>query len=222
MRPQENLLEFSIKAGISENTQTACSVVGVFSSRKLSSAAAQIDRASKGYLTRILKGGDMEGKAGSTLLLQALPNIKAERVLLVGLGPAEEFRDRQYRDAVAAAISALNTTGATDAWIHLPECAVTKRDIGWRIAQAVVAARATTYRFDQMKSRPKKRNRHCAASPSALMMQQPNALQPLVWNKDSPSQTVSASHVTSAICRVTFARQPTLPRWHAIWPNITV
>ena len=156
MRPQENLLEFSIKAGMSEHTQTGCIVVGVFASRKLSTAAAQLDRASKGYLALILKRGDMGGKAGSTLLLQALPNIKSERVLLVGLGPAEEFGDRQYRDAVAAAIRALNTTGATDAWINLPECTLTKRDIGWCIAQAVVASRATTYRFEQMKSKPKK------------------------------------------------------------------
>ena len=149
-------MEFSIKAGMSEHTQTGCIVVGVFASRKLSTAAAQLDRASKGYLALILKRGDMEGKAGSTLLLQALPNIKSERVLLVGLGPAEEFGDRQYRDAVAAAIRALNTTGATDAWINLPECTLTKRDIGWCIAQAVVASRATTYRFEQMKSKPKK------------------------------------------------------------------
>mgnify|MGYP003346120016 CR=1 FL=1 len=99
MRPQENALEFSIKAGSPENTQTACTVVGVFEPRTLSAAGAALDRASKGYLARILKRGDMEGKSGSTLLLHGVPGIKSERVLLVGLGRAESFRDRQYQDA---------------------------------------------------------------------------------------------------------------------------
>ena len=156
MRPQENALEFSIKAGSPENTASACSVVGVFESRKLSQAAAALDRASKGYLARILKRGDMEGKADATLLLHGVPGVKAERVLLVGLGPAEKFGDRQYQNAITAAIRALNTTGATDALFHLPEGGTPKRDIGWRVAQATIAARAATYRFDRMKSGVKK------------------------------------------------------------------
>ena len=149
-------MEFSIKAGSPENTASACSVVGVFESRKLSQAAAALDRASKGYLARILKRGDMEGKADATLLLHGVPGVKAERVLLVGLGPAEKFGDRQYQNAITAAIRALHTTGATDALIHLPEGGTPKRDIGWCVAQATIAARAATYRFDRMKSGAKK------------------------------------------------------------------
>jgi len=149
-------LEFSIKAGSSENAQTGCIVVGVFEPRKLSDAAAALDRATKGFLTRILKRGDMEGKAGTTLLLHDVPNIKAERVLLVGLGPLAEFRDSRYSGAITAAIRTLNATGATDALIQLPEGGTPRRDVGWRVAQATVAARSAAYRFEQMKSRPAK------------------------------------------------------------------
>ncbi len=156
MRPQENALEFSIKAGSPENTQSGCTVVGVFEPRKLSTAAAALDRASGGYLSSLLKRGDMEGKAGSTLLLHGVPKIKSERVLLVGLGRAEEFRDRQYSEAITAAMRSLQATGATDALIHLPEGAAPKRDIGWRVSHATIAARAAGYRFEQMKSGRKK------------------------------------------------------------------
>lgn len=149
-------MEFSIKAGSSENTQTGCIVVGVFEPRMLSDAAAALDRATKGFLTRILKRGDMEGKAGATLLLHDVPNIKAERVLLVGLGPLAEFRDSRYADAITAAIRTLSATGATDALIQLPEGGTPRRDVGWRVAQATVAARSAAYRFERMKSRPAK------------------------------------------------------------------
>ena len=149
-------MEFSIKAGSSENTQTGCIVVGVFEPRKLSDAAAALDRATKGFLTRILKRGDMEGKTGTTLLLHDVPNVKAERVLLVGLGPLAEFRDSRYAGAITAAIRTLNATGATDALIQLPEGGTPRRDVGWRVAQATIAARAAAYRFERMKSRPAK------------------------------------------------------------------
>jgi leucyl aminopeptidase len=77
-------------------------------------------------------------------------------VLLVGLGSAEKFRDRQYCEAIAAAMRSLNATGATDALLYLPETTATQRDTGWRIAQATIAARAAGYRFERMKSRPEK------------------------------------------------------------------
>mgnify|MGYP001239180380 CR=1 FL=1 len=69
MENREIELEFSIKSGAPEKQRTACVVVGVFESRKLSAPAVDIDRASDGYLSDILRGGDMDGKAGSTLLL---------------------------------------------------------------------------------------------------------------------------------------------------------
>ena len=93
---------------------------------------------------------------GTTLLLHDVPNVKAERVLLVGLGPLAEFRDSRYAGAITAAIRTLNATGATDALIQLPEGGTPRRDVGWRVAQATIAARAAAYRFERMKSRPAK------------------------------------------------------------------
>jgi leucyl aminopeptidase len=70
----------------------------------------------------------------------------------VGLGKEKEFRDKEYRDAVAAAVQALSTTGAIDATIYLTELAVKKRDLAWCLRQAVIVTRDVLYRFDQMKS----------------------------------------------------------------------
>ena len=145
-------MEFSIKSGLPESRKGGCAVVGVFESRKLSAAAAALDRAAKGYLSNIVRGGDMEGKAGSTLVLHNVPHLACERVLLVGLGRETGFHDKQYRDAIAAAVKALAATGAKDAELHLTSLTVDKRNVAWRIMHAAAVARETAYRFDQMKS----------------------------------------------------------------------
>jgi len=146
-------VEFSIKSGAPQSGRNGCLVVGVFEPRKLSGAAAGLDRAAKGYLTGVLRRGDMEGKPGTALLLHNVPNVAADRVLLVGLGRETGFGDKQYRDAVAAAIRALNGSGAEEASLHLTELAVGRRDPAWKVAQAVTVARECAYRFTRMKSK---------------------------------------------------------------------
>lgn len=146
-------MEFSIKSGSPEKQRVACIVLGVYEPRRLSSPAQVIDHASGGFLTEILRRGDMDGKLGSTLLLHRVPGVVAERVLLVGLGKEREFREKQYRDAVRAAVKTLDATGATEAALYLTEEVVRRRDEAWCIEQAVVVAMEAQYRFDQLKSR---------------------------------------------------------------------
>ena len=153
MENKEIDLEFSIKSGAPEKQRPACVVVGVFESRKLSAPAVDIDRTSDGYLSDILRGGDMDGKAGSTLLLHRVPNILADRVLLIGLGKERDFHEKAYRDTIACAIHTLRDTGSMEATITLSEIPVKKRDVAWNIEQAVIAAHEALYRFDLMKSK---------------------------------------------------------------------
>ncbi|MEW6119905.1 MAG: leucyl aminopeptidase [Pseudomonadota bacterium] len=153
MENREIGIEFSIKSGAPEKQRTACVVVGVFEHRKLSAPAVEIDRASDGYLSEILRGGDMDGKAGSTLLLHRVPNILADRILLVGLGKERDFHEKAYRDAIACAIRTLRDTGSMEATITLSEIPVKKRDVTWNVEQAVIAAHEALYRFDRMKSK---------------------------------------------------------------------
>jgi leucyl aminopeptidase len=145
-------MEFTIKSGNPEKQRTACVVVGVFDNRKLSLAAERIDRAAKGYISDIIRRGDMEGRLGSTLLLYNVPNTLADRVLLVGLGRERDFRDREFYKAIHSSVKYLNETGAYEAVIYLTEEKVRRRDIGWRVEHTVIAACEATYRFDHMKT----------------------------------------------------------------------
>ncbi len=152
-------MEFSIKSGSPEKQRSACVVVGVFEPRKLSLAGELIDQASNHALSDIIRRGDMEGKSGTTLLLHNVPNTLCERVLLVGLGKERDFKDKEYRDAVRAAIKTLNETGSLEASIFLTELPVKRRTTEWKVEQAVVMAMEGIYRFDRLKSKQEETRR---------------------------------------------------------------
>lgn len=147
-------MEFTIKSGSPEKQRSACVVVGVFDNRKLSLSAELIDRASNGYISEIIRRGDMEGKLGSTLLLHNVRGTLADRVLLVGLGKERDFREKEFRRAVGVAVKLLNETGSYEAVLYLTEEKVKRREVAWRIEHAVLVAMDSVYRFDQMKSEP--------------------------------------------------------------------
>ncbi|MBL8369049.1 MAG: leucyl aminopeptidase [Candidatus Accumulibacter sp.] len=149
-------MEFSIKSGNPEKQRSACVVVGVFEPRKLTLAAELIDNAARSHLSDIIRRGDMEGKAGTTLLLHNVPGTLCDRVLLVGLGKEKEFGDREYCDAIRSAVRTLNETGSFDGTVFLTETSVRKRSAAWRVRQAALVAQQTVYRFDQFKSKKDK------------------------------------------------------------------
>ena len=147
-------MEFTIKSGSPEKQRSACVVAGVFDNRKLSLSAELIDRASNGYVSEIIRRGDMEGKLGSTLLLHNVRGTLADRVLLIGLGKERDFRDKEFRAALRSAVTLLNETGSYEAVVYLTEEKVKRREVAWRVEHAVIVAMDAVYRFEQMKSEP--------------------------------------------------------------------
>ncbi|TAN79295.1 MAG: leucyl aminopeptidase [Gallionella sp.] len=147
-------MEFSIKQSSPEKQRAGCVVVGVYEGGKLSAAAQLLDKAAAHHLSDLIARGDMNGKAGSTLMLHHAANIAAERVLLVGLGKAAEFSAKQFLDALRAAFAALQKTACKDAALYLADLALKGRDEAWKIKQTVLIAAESGYRFDQLKSKP--------------------------------------------------------------------
>jgi len=145
-------MEFLVKNGSVEKQRTACLIVGVYESRRLSAAAEQLDKQSEGYLSQLLRKGDLDGKVGQTLLLHYVPNVSADRVLLVGCGKERELTERQYKQINQKAISVLNETGATEAVSFLCELHVKGRSVYWNVRFAIEAIQESLYRFVEFKS----------------------------------------------------------------------
>ncbi len=146
-------MEFGVKSGSPEKQRSACIVVGVFEPRRLTPVAEQIDNISGGYISNLIRRGDLEGKAGQMLLLHHIPNVLAERVLLVGCGKERELNERQYKQIVAKSIKTLNETGSMEAISFLTELHVKGRDTYWKVRQAVEAANESVYSFLQLKTK---------------------------------------------------------------------
>ena len=185
-------MEFSIKIGNPEKQKSDCLVVGVFEGKKLSEAAKSIDAASNNAISAVLKTGDLEGKAGSSLLLHALTGLQAARVLVVGLGKQDEFGEKQYRQAVRTAVKAL-PKGVVNASLFLTEIVIKKCDIKNKVAQLVEVAMDATYQVNAIKQKK--------AEPIAL-----NSIAIFVDKDDSKAAEAGIKHGLAISAGVSLAK----------------
>ena len=148
-------MELSLKSGDLATRKTPCLLLGVIGERQLPAPAQGVDAASGGYLTRILARGDLEAEAGRTLLLHEVPGLKAERVLLVSLGPQDKYDRKAYLKALAAASGRLQEIRVKEALSTLPASAPASLDFALALRDAVTTALDKGYRYDRTKSEKK-------------------------------------------------------------------
>ncbi|MDI3514839.1 MAG: leucyl aminopeptidase [Rhodocyclaceae bacterium] len=164
-------MEFTIKTGCPAKLKTGLLVLGAFAGGKLPALTAAADGAADGRIASLIKRGDLDDKAGATLLLPELSGVHAERVLLVSLGKEDDFGDKAYRDALGAAAKALAATPAKDAVIALADVELDKRELPWRLQQAARILADGAYRFDTLKSdKDRKDKKHRGAKKLALLV----------------------------------------------------
>ncbi|HJE30729.1 MAG TPA: leucyl aminopeptidase [Pseudomonas nitrititolerans] len=146
-------MEFVVKNTKAPAIKAATLVLPVGEDLVLGTTAQSVDAASAGAIATVLKRGDLQGKPGQTLLLQQLPGIKAERVLLVGTGKADELDNRQWRKVVTAVTGALKNLGGSDAALALQDVQIKGRDAYARTRILVEVLAGGQYVFDRFKSK---------------------------------------------------------------------
>jgi leucyl aminopeptidase len=142
-------MELKIKTGDLARQKTPCLILGVFEKRKLSGPAEAIDKASGGRLAEHLKLGDLDGEVGRTLMLYALPEVAALRILLVGCGKRKELTRAVYRQAVAGAVDLIQRTHSEEALCALPELAPEDAGTYLAVRDAALAAADRVYRYNR-------------------------------------------------------------------------
>jgi leucyl aminopeptidase len=140
------MLEFSLSSAAADTADTPCVVVGVFDGAPAVAAAA-LDHASGGALTRLRESGDFSGKPGATLILHGVAGVKSPRVLLVGLGRKEDFDGRAYARACADVGSALKGLPIERATLWLPEVQAGGHDANWCVRTAALAIDHACFRY---------------------------------------------------------------------------
>ncbi|KRW75073.1 aminopeptidase [Pseudomonas sp. TTU2014-096BSC] len=146
-------MEFVVKNTKAPAIKAATLVLPVGEDLVLGTTAQSVDAASAGAIATVLKRGDLQGKPGQTLLLQQLSGIKAERVLLVGTGKADELDNRQWRKVVTAVTGALKNLGGNDAALALQDVQIKGRDAYARTRILVEVLAGGQYVFDRFKSK---------------------------------------------------------------------
>lgn len=152
-------MQLGIQRGDLAAIQTPCLLLGLFTGRDLTPAAAACDQASGGAIGRLLERGDLDGPTGTCLLAYDLPGISAERVLLLSFGARAEFNRAALVKALSAALARLNEVRVTQALIALPDLPaqpdVTTRSDGldpYQMArQALLLACQSSYRYTHTK-----------------------------------------------------------------------
>ncbi len=150
-------MEFFTTTSAASRRAADCVVVGVYEKGELGLAAADIDAASDGLLTRHAKDGDISGRAGTSLLLPAVPGVRANRVLVIGLGKKKKFGVTQFRKATAIAINQIKESKAGDVVNYLTLEDVAGASPYYLARYAVESTGNALYAFDAMKSGKKPR-----------------------------------------------------------------
>jgi len=146
-------MDFEIVNGNITSLETECLVIGVQADATLTPSASEIDQAASGYIQEILDAGDIKGKSGETLLLQKVPGIKARRVLLLGLGKADERSDRGSRKQITAAMSVIKSTNISSAVFALDGQIGADDDLYRQVRQLVEWSGCELYKYDETKSK---------------------------------------------------------------------
>ena len=146
-------MEFNVKSGSPEKQRTACLIIGVSQPRKLSRAGKLIDKISDGFLSTIIRRGDMDGRLGQTQVLHNVAGTLADRVLLVGCGKEKHLNEQNYLKILDSLSRTLDNIGAMEAYSYLTDLNIKGRDIHWKILQTVMQMEKNRYSFDQLKSK---------------------------------------------------------------------
>lgn len=131
-----------------------CVVAFVAADGGLGAVAQELDQACNGLVTKIIEQGDFTGKQGQTLLLPVVDGLVAQRLLLVGVGKADELNDGKYRSLITGMINAVKGSKISSLALNLDEVALKgSHDNAWKARLLAENTETALYVFDQMKSK---------------------------------------------------------------------
>ena len=130
-------------------------VVGVLEGKKLSPSAVELDRRGGGSLAAAIAASRFTGKKEETLTIAAPRGLAHERVILLGLGKAEDLDAQRLRRLGGAVVPALNATGTATAAIAVDKLPGSRLDPGAAAANLAHGAMLRSYRFDKYRTKEK-------------------------------------------------------------------
>jgi leucyl aminopeptidase len=114
------MIEFDATEQVLSAVRADTLVIGLFNEDSLSGSAHEADTLGKGRLKTLRARGDLPANLGDVALLPDPAGLKAERLIVVGLGSQKDYGRRQFRKALSSALAAVTKTGAKHLALALP------------------------------------------------------------------------------------------------------
>ncbi len=95
-------------------------IVAIDNSRKFDGPLGELDEALGGTLTRLRESGDLTGKLAELLPLPDAGGIAAQRLLVVGLGKADELTRPRFEKAAMAAVRSVSSKAEVSVAFAVP------------------------------------------------------------------------------------------------------
>ena len=127
--------------------------VGILADRVLTESAQALDAATDGAIGRALAGGKFEGKKNTTLSIEAPHGLGLARILLVGLGSADEIDDLRLQAAGGAALRALGRLGEITAAFAVDTIDGCSIALDQMTAEIAFGAQLGSYRFTKYRTK---------------------------------------------------------------------
>ena len=144
-------MEISVKTINFETVKSPCLVVGVSDKHRLTDSAKQLDNLSNGFITQILRRGDISGEIDDSLMLHDVPGIQSARVLLIGCGKLTELTHQKYHTIITNASTTLSKANIKSAVISLADLDNKTLSKAMQIRLSTEALHQADYRFSELK-----------------------------------------------------------------------
>jgi len=129
-----------------------CLIVALENTAKLSGVIADIDKASDGHISALIKTKDITSRRGKCTLLFNVLGIKAKRVLVVGTHSKEAMNPKSLENLYETILKECTKTGAESIASYLPQLC-TQLSEEKEIEFSTASILNSLYRFDAQKSK---------------------------------------------------------------------
>lgn len=140
-------LSFTTKMASGKAKTKHALVVAVTDSLSLGSAAAALDKKCGGAISRALKAGSFEGKAGQFQSVLGCDGLVADRIVIAGLGDEKKLSVRSYQKLGGSLEDYLSKEGVVSAEIQLDAVKASKLSLSEAAAETAYGLRLHSYRF---------------------------------------------------------------------------
>ena len=123
--------------------------------RKMGKLAGQLDKATKGAITRALDASRFKGAAEEFLTILAPAGVEVARIIVAGIGAPAKYDALAAQSLGGRLVAALNSTGEKDVAVWIESIGEMKLGDAELAANVAYGARLRFYRFDKYKTKEK-------------------------------------------------------------------